>query len=452
MSDFSASLSALEYKVRSAATTAELAFVLCNDTRQVVDFRIAALVSFNGRLRTRLAGHSGLADVEADSPYALWLAEVADHLKPQLQDSPPQARLLAVEAGSLPKHLGSQWDEWMPAHIWAIGLAGPDGIVRAILFMARDAAWPSQLDPGSGELGIVQASHSFGHAWWALAGRRPSLEQYWQRWVKPGAWKWALAVVLFLLLVPIKEYVLVPVEIVSTHTQVVSSPRDGVIRRMTVLPNSSVKAGQTIAELDDTTLYNRLAVAQAALSTARIESQQASQRAIETQAAKSEMNLADGRLQEKEVEVESINREIDRLSIKAPAAGVVIYSDPDDWAGKPVQTGERVGVLADPTSLGVQAWVPVGEAINLTPGAPMTIFLRVAPLSPLSAKLDYASYQVIDSPQSVASYLLRGHLTEAPENARIGLRGTARITGNWTVLGYLMFRRPFAAAREWCGC
>ena len=61
-------------------------------------------------------------------------------------------------------------------------------------------------------------------------------------------------------------------------------------------------------------------------------------------------------------------------------------------------------------------------------------------------------HQAVDAPDGVASYVLRGHLEGDPKRARIGLRGTARVSGDWTVLGYLLLRRPFAALREWCGC
>ncbi|MDB5826848.1 MAG: HlyD family efflux transporter periplasmic adaptor subunit, partial [Variovorax sp.] len=210
--------------------------------------------------------------------------------------------------------------------------------------------------------------------------------------------------------------------------------------------------GAVLAELDDSTLYNRQAVAQAALASARVDLLQASQRAIETQAAKAELNIAEGKLREREVDVEALRREMSQLLIKAPRAGVFVYSDPNDWAGRPVQTGERVGLLADPAVLGLQAWAPVNEAVNLKPGAAMTLFMRVAPLDPVEARLDYAGYQVIEAPNGVASYLLRGTVEGQSAQARIGLRGTARISGDWTVLGYLMFRRPFAAVREWCGC
>ncbi|MGA0571375.1 efflux RND transporter periplasmic adaptor subunit [Variovorax sp. VNK109] len=439
-------------KIHAARTAAELSFVLCNDTLALVPYQQAALVSFTGAARARLVGHSGLADVDADSPYALWLAQVARHLQSALAALPDSARVMGVSASTLPPSLAAAWADWLPAHALALGLSGPDGELRAVLLLARAEPWPGEIAPGSPESWLLQATGVYGHAWWAMAARRPAFSAALSALSTGKIARRVLAAVLLLLLIPVREYALVPAEVVSNRTEVIASPRDGVIRQMTVKPNTPVKAGQVIAELDDTTLYNRMSVAQASLASARTELHQASQRAIEAQGAKAELGLADGRVKEREVEVQSLSREMERLQIKAPSAGVFVYSNPDDWAGRPVQTGERVGLLADPATLGLQAWAPVAEAVNLAPGAPITLFLRVAPLSPVSAQLDYASYQVVESPQGVASYQLRGTLSEASDKARIGLRGTARIAGDWTVLGYLLLRRPLAAAREWCGC
>ena len=443
---------ALAAKVRAASRAADLAFVICNETHALAAYRQAALVGYFGARRTRLVGHSGLADVEADSPYALWLAEVADHLRPQLEALPAAAPVLALSPAMLPAALAARWADWLPDHVWALPLAGPDGQVRAVVLLAREEPWPAEFDAQAPEYLLLQAAATYGHAWWALTGRRRSIGALWQGLWARKALRWSLLLLPLLLLAPVREYALVQAEVVSLRSEVIASPRDGVIKRMAVPPNTPVQAGQTLAELDDTTLFNRLAVAQAALASARLELHQAAQRAIESQGAKAELNLAEGKLREREVEVAGLQREVAQLSIKAPAAGVFVYSDPDDWAGRPVQTGERVGLLADPASLGVQAWAPVSEAVNLAPGAPMTLFLRVAPLDPVSARLDYAGYQAVEAPNGVASYLLRGHLEERAPIARIGLRGTARVSGDWTVLAYLMFRRPFAAVREWCGC
>lgn len=443
---------ALAAKVRAARRAADLSFIICNETLALAPYRQAALIGYFGARRTRLVGHSGLADVEADSPYALWLAELADHLRPKLDALPAGVRVLAVSPAMLPPALAAAWADWLTDHVWALPLVDPDGRSRAVLFLARETPWPADFDSSAPEYLLLQAAATYGHAWWALTGRRRSVGT-WLRalWARKLV-RWSLILLPLVLLLPIREYALVQAEVISTRAQVISSPRDGVIRRMTVPPNTPVEAGQTIAELDDTTLFNRLSVAQAALASARLELHQASQRAIESQTAKAELNLAEGKLREREVDVSALQREVELLSIKAPAKGVFVYSDPDDWAGRPVQTGERVGLLADPGALGVQAWAPVSESVNLAAGAPMTLFLRVAPLHPVSARLDYAGYQAVESPNGVASYVLRGRLEEDSPQARIGLRGTARVSGDRTVLGYLMFRRPFAAVREWCGC
>lgn len=447
---------ALASKVHAAKTSAELSFIICNDSRALVSYRQGALVALGkGKRRTRLVGHSGLADVDANSPYAVWLADVVEHVRGKFDALPPAARVLSVSPSSLPQDLAEQWGDWLPAQVWAIGLAGPDGHVTAVLLLARDEPWPVEVKSGTPEFLLLQAAGLYGYAWWALTTRTSKFARVWKQLTSSRRVRIVAAVVVALMFVPVREYALVPAEIVSTHTEVIASPRDGVIKRMVVRPNTPVAAGQTIAEMDDLTLDNQLAVAQATLATARTELHQAAQQAIESQTAKADLGLAEGKVQENEVNVQSIRSEIDRLAIKAPRAGVFIYSDPDDWAGKPVQTGERVGLLADPGALGIHAWAPVNEAVNLHSGAAMKMFLRVAPLHPVAARLDYAGYQAVEAPDGVASYLLRGTLDKSNDedarSLRIGLRGTARVTGDWSMLGYLIFRRPIASAREWLG-
>ncbi|GAA4325742.1 hypothetical protein GCM10023144_08390 [Pigmentiphaga soli] len=442
----------LAARVHAARTPAELSFIFCNETRALAEYRQAALVAYGERRRTRLAAHSGLADVDANSPYALWLADVVRHVRPRLDEGESPVKVMALAPAMLPAELAASWTDWLPAHVWLLSLAGPDGVSRAALLLARDTPWPTQLEPATPEYQLLGAADLYGYAWWSLTERRPR----WSR-VLPAVsgarlLRWGLPLLALAMLIPVRDYALVQAEIVSNRSQVIASPRDGVIRRMVVPPNTPVEAGQVIAELDDTTLYNQLVVAKAALSTAQVELHQASQRAIESQTAKADLGLAEGKLRERQVDVEALGREIEQLSIRAPARGVFVYSDPDDWAGRPVQTGQRVGLLADPQALGLHAWAPVGEAVNLKPGAPMTLFLRVAPLHPALARLDYAGYEAVESPGGVASYLLRGTITGGdPAYLRIGLRGTARIVGDWTVLGYLLLRRPMAALREWFG-
>ena len=443
---------AISGKARAAASIEALGFVCCNDTLALIDYRQAALLALDGIGRNRLVAHSGLASTEADAPYALWLAEVVAAVRPQLESLSESVPLLEVTPAQLPEALAAAWSDWLPSYLSALPLRGPDGRVRAVLLLARDTPWPQESAAASPQAWLGPLMAVYGHAWWALSARGLRFGERVRALWRSRAFRVVAPLLLLALCIPVREYTLAPAEVVSLATQVIAAPMDGVIRRITVAPNTPVKQGDTIAELDATTQRNRVAVARAALATARAEFLQSSQRAFESQQAKADLVQAQARVRESEAELAWLSEDLSRLQIRAPAAGVFVYSDPDDWAGKPVQTGERIGLLADPQKLGVQAWVPVGEAINLQPGAAMTLFLRIAPLNPLAAKLDHAAYQVTESPEAVASYRVRGTLADAAIDARVGLRGTVRIGGDWTVLGYLVMRRPFAWLREWCGC
>ena len=442
---------ALAGRVEAATNAAELGFIACNEARLLVDYRQAALVSLSSARGPKLAAHSGLADPDPNTPYALWLTAVARRVAERFASLPQGTRVLPLSNDMIGEQLAAEWGEWLPANVWVLPLAGPDRSVGALLFLARDDAWPTTLTPDSAEFALLQLGSLLGYAWWSLVARPSRWQTAWRKATRGRTLRYALAVVFIALLIPVREYTLVPAEIISTRSQVIASPREGVIHRMAILPNSPVKEGDVLAELDDTTLRNKLAVAQAELATANTEMHQAAQQAIESQNAKADLGLAEGKWRERQVDVDSLQREVDKLAIRAPADGVFVYSDPDDWAGRPVQTGERIGLLADPHALGVRAWAPVGEATNLASGAPMTVFLKVAPLDPLDARLDYAGYQSVEAPNGVASYLLRGTVTGTPATARIGLQGTARVSGRWSVLGYLMLRRPLATVRAWMG-
>jgi len=443
---------ALAERIRAAADVATLAFLLCNDLRALAEYRQAAIVAIGRGGRASLAAHSGLAAIDADTPFALWIAEAIAALRPALEAAEAGAEPVLADAGSLPEALAAGWAEWLPEHALLCPLSGPDGVLRAVLVFAREAPWPAHRDEDSGEAWLVETARVGAHAWWALAGRaRPPGE--WLRAIgRSRGLRVAAVVAALLLAVPVREYSLAPAEVISLESQVIAAPQSGVIRQMRVQPSSVVRKGDVLAEFDDTTLRSRLAVARASMATARADFLQSSQRAFDRQDARAEMGQAEARVREREAEISALAAELARLQVLAPADGVFVYSNPDEWAGRPVQTGERIGLLSDPERLGVQAWVPVADAINLSSGAPMTLFLRVAPLQPLPARLQHASYQVVESPEGIAGYRVRGALMTTGPEARVGLRGTVRIAGDWTVLGYLLLRRPIAAAREWCGC
>jgi hypothetical protein len=137
--------------------------------------------------------------------------------------------------------------------------------------------------------------------------------------------------------------------------------------------------------------------------------------------------------------------------VLAPRSGVAVFSDPNDWLGKPVVTGERIMQVADPAQPAMQIQLAVADAIALEPGAEVTLFLTAYPLSPLKGKILETSYQARPSEEGVVAYRLLASVEDQPEHARLGLHGTAKLYSGRVMLGYYLLRRPLATLRAWSG-
>jgi hypothetical protein len=433
-------------RVKAVKKPQALALLICNDTRLLVDYRHAALLAYTPAGQMQLVAHSGHRDTDSNTPYARWLSHVAKEIAPQCIAFPENASAMVLTPAMLSEPLAREWDRWLPAHIRALPLTNPDGQLNALLLLARDTPWTEQLSRESGEYALYHLAQLYGYAWWSVAARPGRLRQMFPALVRKRI-SYALILLMMILLIPIREYTLAPAEVISLNSEVVATPADGVIRRILVPSNAPVIAGQVLAELDDTNIKNRLAQAQTRLKTAEIMLQQANS----GRTSNAERVLAEEKWREQHTEVAKLQREQEDMSIRAPGNGVFVYSDPDGWPGRPVLTGERIGMLADPSVLGIRAWAPATGHPKLSRHAPITVFLEADPLHPLTARLDYAGDESVEAPNGVASYLLRGTLSEPGLKTRPGLQGTARITGSWSLFGYVVFRRPLATLRAWWG-
>ncbi|AEG93379.1 efflux RND transporter periplasmic adaptor subunit [Ramlibacter tataouinensis] len=434
-----AALLHLEQRALEAATPQALGFTMVNETLRLVAFRQAALFTSGAGGRLKLTTASGLASVAEDSPFAVWLASFVPAVRPA------GGGCVRLDFPDAPAGLVEGWEEWLPEHLLLAVLLGPGGEEGVVLY-ARETPWQD------GEVAALDRLHrTYGYCLHALAQKPLRVRAGLRRLVSRRAAGWVALAVLAALLIPVRLSALAPAEVVALSAMAVASPQDGVISAFHVAPNAPVKAGDRLFSLDDGALGSRREVARGALSVARADLLTAQQRAFDDLKSKGELAAAMGRVREKEAELALVEQSLERVVVRAERDGVAIYGDPNDWLGRPVQTGERVMQLADPRDAGVLVWLPVTDALNLEPGAPIRLFLHVKPLDPLAATLLQTSYQAVPGPDGISSYRLRGRFGEGEPAARIGLRGTARIAGDWAVLGYFLLRRPIAALREWTG-
>lgn len=428
----------LSSRAMSAAKAADLQFIIVNETIQLAPYRQAAFFESTPHKRPKLSTASGLVSVAEDSPYSVWLNRFAKTFA-----SEPSCHRMDL-ANAKPE-FADGWQEWLPAHLLVMPLLHDNTLYGHVLY-AREQAW---IDTEIDQFNFLHKTYGYCIA--ALHKRNHSIARSLTKWFNLKTLALTGLVLAALMLVPVRLSALAPAEVIALNAFTVAAPQDGVIHRFAVQPNSLVKAGDLLFILDDTSIMNRFEVASKALATARADALVAEQRAFDEIKGKAELAGAVGRMREKEAELASIKALMARVEIKAERDGIAVFGDTNDWIGRPVQTGERIMQIANPQDAGLLVWLPVKDALNIETGAPIKLFLHTDPLNPIQAKLQQTSYAASMSPENVSSYRLKGAYSQSEKLPRIGLRGTARISGEWSVLGYYLLRRPIAAARELFG-
>jgi putative peptide zinc metalloprotease protein len=375
----------------------------------------------------KVAALSGAANVEANSPYVLWL----DKLFGAVTVVAPTP----FSAAEVPEAVRTQWAEWLPPH--AAFLPAGD----AVLLFAREEPFKPE------ELALLERLADLaGMARKALTPKRLKLP------IPQGRRKWMLAAaILLVLLFPVTGSVLAPAESVPAHPVIVRAPLDGVVDNIAVQPNQAVKEGDTLFALDATTLSGRLDVARQQHATAEAEYRQAAQAMVFDSKAKAQVAILAGKAEEKAAEARLLESQLARITAKAPKAGIAVFDDVSDWIGRPVVGGEKVMAVADETDTEVEAWVSVADVGEVKIGGPLTLFLNTAPLSPRKAKVRSIACEASARPDSTIAHRVRATLADGEDKPRLGLKGIARIDGDTVPLVWWAFRRPLATIRQFVG-
>jgi HlyD family secretion protein len=115
-----------------------------------------------------------------------------------------------------------------------------------------------------------------------------------------------------------------------------------------------------------------------------------------------------------------------------------------------VVTGERVMRIAAEGDTEVEAWLPVGDAIPLPQDAALRLYLNASPLDALDATVRYMAHDAQQRPDGTYAYRIRAVLRD-PSSQRVGLKGTAKVSGGWVPVVYWVLRRPLAVLRQTLG-
>lgn len=430
----------LEAEARKCVDTSELALLIVNQTRRLVQAR-QMFVLARQRGDMRLVGVTALPVIDRTAPLTQTIESIAAHLESAGQSGKTCEFRIAAYATAGDETAASyplQDAVWVP-------FTGRGGDVFGGVILTRELPWQER------EIVIAtRLAGTFAHAWQALApvqllspssllpGRRATLVM-----------AAALAVLGF---VPVSLTTLAPVEIVPRDPFVVAAPIDGVVENVPVEANSSVEPGTLLVKFESTMLGNKLEVAEREVQVAAARLKTTTQLAFADESGRHELAVARADLQLKIAERDFARDLLSKTEIRAPRAGLAVLGDKKELIGRPMSVGQRILEIADPRQVEARIEVPVADAIILKPGARAKLLLDANPLGSIEAKVTSTSYQARLSDAQVLSF----RITAALENSgaaspRLGARGTAQIYGERVPLGFYLLRRPFAKIRQWTG-
>lgn len=438
------SLLQLQEEARRAENYVELGYIAVNETHRLIAYQQAILWRYGATGTARIEAVSGVSEIERNAPLIRWLTQVVGHIAKLADARQPRT----VEMENLPERLHEGWIEWVPGFAYWSPFVDRDETIQGGLLLFREKAFD---ESETSLLERLSSAYAYSAAYMEAVSRKTVFQML--RRIVPGGFSETILIVSLIgsMFIPIRLSVLAPAEIVPREPTVMNSPVDGVIEKIHVAPNDRVEKGEILFSLDDTSLASRLQVAQKELEVARADYLRTAQQAFSDVQSKAELARLNAVVEEKSAEVDYTAQLLDRILVRADRDGIAIFADANDWIGRPVKVGEKVMVVADPELSELQAWIPVGDAINLEPGAEVKLFLNIEPAKPIPLELYQTSFEAETTPFGDLAFRIKARFTEEGRNPRIGLKGTAKIYGEQVLLGYWLFRKPLAAARQFVG-
>lgn len=255
----------------------------------------------------------------------------------------------------------------------------------------------------------------------------------------------ATAIVAGILMIPWPHTVSCHIVCEPVVRRYVAAPFDATLLRTQVVVGQDVEKGDVLALLDGGELHSQLAGVRAKLAQAR-------QRQLAALSTGDHSKAEFERL-----EVEHLDREIEllesrqvHLEIRSPMDGTVVMGDLERAQGAPLKVGDNLFEIADLTQLIAEAAVPEGDVCFVTPEMQISITLDSASDRTFESRVDRIDLRnEIRDQQSV--YVAEAVLYNEGSLLRPGMSGTGTIHAGRRSLAWILFHRPYDAARQCIG-
>lgn len=434
----------LEIEARECPDLSALKYAIVNSTRKLAPYDQAFLLEIEPVSQLwRISVASSISNVDRHAALPRALEAWINNPQQPLRQSINKLQSLDVTIGEQSIEV-LDGESIFPNAVW-MPFKTRSGISAALVAL-RETPWePAYLNL------LIPLAGAYAHAWDALApeksgGWRDTLTNISRRRVGFAATA-ALALAAF---IPIPMTALAPAEIVAASPELIVAPIDGVVQDILVQPGAPVEKGTPLVRFADTKLRNEFELAAKAKAVAEAKYFKALQAAVSTQKDMQDLSVTKAELAMADAELAYAREMLSRVELRSSHSGLAIYSAKSDWVGKPVSTGERIMEIADPKKTEIRIDLQVSDAIALKPGGRVTLFLDGEPLDAIEATIERMSYRPIVTQDHQMVFRLAAKLADGGTR-RIGIRGTARLSGETVSLGFYLLRRPVALARQKLG-
>ena len=435
-----ARLISLEKKTREAKSKDELNFLVVNETREIIDYTTSFLLLKSATDKFHINAISDIASIDRTAPLVTFVESIINHkTKMNLKE------IESIDLEQFSKKIKKQKPKNIPQYILCVPIFSPQRGLQGYLLLARN----KNFNENENEL-IQHLSRTYGHAYNTFLTNF-SIKNFLKKNFT-GKKRWiTISVIILIFLFPVRMTSTAPVEVVAKNPFLITSPFDGVVKKIIANNNDQTKPGDLLVLLEDIDLSNEFNLAKQSLQVAEKELLRTRQSSFTDNEQKSRLAELVAQVDLKRVELKSAERKLKNSKIYSEKKGVVIVDRKSDWQGRPVAVGEKILTIADPSNIEFLIWLPVKDSIVINQDANTNIFLDINPMSSYKGNIIRSTYEPELSPEEVLSYKLISSFKGNRDTPRIGLRGTAKVYGNRTILFYYLFRKPITFIRQLIG-
>ena len=427
----------LEKKARESRDKDELHFIITNETRKIVDFTNSFLLNPSLTDEFQVCAISDIATVDRTAPSITFIEKLV-----QAKQNPKE--VVQLDLDEVASEIKLERPKNLPKYLCCIPIISPQKGIQGYLVLSKT----NRFDDNETEL-LMHLSSIFGHCYNTFL-QTVSFKKFIDDKFRGKKSKRTLIIAAIICFFPIQLKSTAPVEVVAKNPFVVTAPLDGVVERIIVNNNDSVKRGDLLIKLEDEDLKSNYNIALQALKIAEKELLRSRQFSFTNNEEKSRLNELAAQVDLKKIELKFAQDKLKNSNIYAEKNGVAIVDQKNEWQGRPVDVGEKIITIANPKEVEFLVWLPVKDSLVIKEKSDVKVFLDISPITSLKGVLERASYSPSLSPQEILSYRLTASY-KGKDVPRIGLRGTATVYGSYSIFAYYVLRKPITFVRQFIG-